>query len=203
MFKNHSSLVQWTSDGADGYSAASLPGFFTANDELSGPGSPGTDGSIFENPTALAFNEFGETSANAFACGAGLCFVDESGVTRPIVLFAPLQALGVRAFLLTATTTQAVAARYAGRFTARTLTSVAGTTVASTTTAVLKGQKPLSALTQSQRTVAAQWYRGFAGRATGKFTDAARAFNIARAEFLEGARATIPSTLTEFMRLQK
>ena len=54
VFKNHTSSVLWTADGADGYSAASLPGFFTANDELAGPGSPGTDASLLNDPTLLA-----------------------------------------------------------------------------------------------------------------------------------------------------
>lgn len=66
---------------------------------------------------------------------------------------------------------------------------------------VLKSRAPLDALAVEERAAAGAFYRKIAQETTGEFAEAARQFNVARAEFLEGARQSIPSTLHEFMKL--
>jgi hypothetical protein len=65
---------------------------------------------------------------------------------------------------------------------------------------VLKGQKPLSALTAEQRRLAAEFYRKTAGEVGGKFKDQARQFNLERARFLEDGGNVPPGSLPEFMQ---
>ncbi|HKO53106.1 MAG TPA: RHS repeat-associated core domain-containing protein [Polyangiaceae bacterium] len=82
----------------------------------------------------------------------------------------------------------------------RTLNATVGEEAAAVTRDVLKGRQPLSALTAEQRAGAAAFYRDVASRTTGKYAETASKFNVARAEFLEGTRSSISSTIQEFMK---
>ena len=66
--------------------------------------------------------------------------------------------------------------------------------------AVLKGKAPLNSLTPEERKAAAEFYRQVADRTTGRFAREARLYNLARAEYLEGTRASLPPTLPEFIK---
>ncbi len=65
---------------------------------------------------------------------------------------------------------------------------------------VLKGKSPVSALSAAERSAAAAWYRDVAGRVKGAHASAARLYNLARAEYLEGTRASLEASLPEFMK---
>jgi RHS repeat-associated protein len=79
-----------------------------------------------------------------------------------------------------------------------TLSRVMGsTTVADTVRSVVRGDFPLDALTPAQR-LQAQFYRGVVERASNKYDDIARLYNVARAEYLEGIGGPPGRTIYDF-----
>jgi hypothetical protein len=69
--------------------------------------------------------------------------------------------------------------------------------------AVLKGEKALSELTSVERTQAAAFFRDVAGKGlAGANAEAARVFNLERAEFLEGTSNVVPGQLIDSVRRQ-
>lgn len=66
---------------------------------------------------------------------------------------------------------------------------------------IVTGKVPLSSLSPALRQQAANWYRAVAEVTKGAKAADARAYNIARAEFLEGTRATLPRTLPDWIAL--
>jgi hypothetical protein len=91
-------------------------------------------------------------------------------------------------------------ARNAGATGSANLAGVVGQSVANTVNAVLRGRIPLDSLARVDRQVAAQFFRGVAERAGGRFAAEAARFNIERARFLEGATSRIPGGLSDFMK---
>jgi RHS repeat-associated protein len=81
----------------------------------------------------------------------------------------------------------------------KTLVETVGKEAAPVVQRVLKGKEPLSALSAETRQAAAAFYRDVATRTSGKYAQEAAKYNIARAEFLEGPRATLPPTLPKFI----
>ena len=82
----------------------------------------------------------------------------------------------------------------------QTLNDTVGDDAAGKVRSALKGDVPLSALSAQERARAAAWYREVAERTVGTRARAARLYNIARAEFLEGSRSSLPRTLPDFIR---
>ena len=64
----------------------------------------------------------------------------------------------------------------------------------------LLGRIPLSELTWFERVLGERYFRLMSTQVGGRHASAAQAFNIARAEFLEGVRDTPPGKLLDFMR---
>ena len=64
---------------------------------------------------------------------------------------------------------------------------------------VLRGRQEIDALSPAVRQAAGQFYRQVAERVVGNQAAAARLFNLARADFLEGLTETPPGTLPEFI----
>jgi hypothetical protein len=64
---------------------------------------------------------------------------------------------------------------------------------------VLTGRASIDVLSMETRAVAATWYRAIASQVGGTYAEAAAAYNVARAEFLLGTRASLPRTLRDFM----
>jgi hypothetical protein len=89
---------------------------------------------------------------------------------------------------------------FGGGFAGKTLEAKVGKRAAEIVRNVLKGKRPLSDLTASERAAAASFYRDVASRTVGQSAEAAARYNIARAEFLEGIRKTLPPTLPEFIK---
>jgi hypothetical protein len=83
---------------------------------------------------------------------------------------------------------------------AKTLGEAVGKEGAEVVREVLKGRQALGALTAEQRAAAAAFYRDVATRTVGREAAAASRYNIARAEFLEGARSSLSPTLPEFIK---
>jgi RHS repeat-associated protein len=80
-----------------------------------------------------------------------------------------------------------------------TLAEAVGDAGAATVRSVLKGRLPLSALTTAERNAAAQFYRQTAEGVGGRYAAEAAAYNVARAEYLEGTRAGLSPTLPQFI----
>jgi hypothetical protein len=63
----------------------------------------------------------------------------------------------------------------------------------------LRGTVALDRLPPAVRTQAAGFYRRVAEGTTGAYAEAARAYNVLRAQYLEGAAERVPATINKFM----
>ena len=118
-------------------------------------------------------------------------------------LVSPEEHRGKRCFATTDTSDVPLAARGVARVSTvagKTLNQTVGKTVANTVRDVLKGRANLSSLAVQERAGAAAFYRNVATRTGGREAAAASRYNIARAEYLEGTRSSLSSSLPEFIK---